>query len=91
VSRLSGNPFFEFGPRPIREARLRAYIVRQHRRGRPLSEVLADPYVARCGNERFCWSVVRDPRTIEALRRNDAHAIERASAALRRGEVRTDR
>jgi hypothetical protein len=65
-----GNPYMVFGPRPFREARLRAYIVREHRRGRPLSAILADPYVRRCGSERFCWSVVEDPRTIEGLEEN---------------------
>ena len=82
VSRRRPNPFFEFGPRPFREARLRAYIVRQHRLGRPLLEILGDPYVGRCGNEGFCWTVLRDPRTIEALRRNDSQAIARSSAEL---------
>jgi hypothetical protein len=82
VSRMRANPFFEFGPRPFREARLRAYIVRQHRLGRPLLEILGDPYVGRCGNEGFCWTVLRDPRTIEALRRNDSQAIARSSAEL---------
>ena len=58
------------GRRPFREARLRAYIARQHRAGRALSEILDDPYVRACGSDSFCWKVVTDPRTIEALERN---------------------
>ena len=64
------------GERPFREARLRAYIVGQHRGGRPLSAILGDAYVRRCGSENFCWRVLRDPRTIKALEHNIRQAIE---------------
>ena len=73
--RFGGNPFLPFGRRPFREARLRAYIVREHRHGRPLLEILRDPYVARCGSESLRWRVLQDPRTLEALRRNDGDAF----------------
>jgi hypothetical protein len=73
--RFRGNPFLPFGRRPYREARLRAYIVREHRHGRPLLEILRDAYVARCGSESLRWRVLQDPRTLEALRRNDADAF----------------
>lgn len=72
----------EFGRRPFREARLRAYIIREHRAGRALADILGDPYVVRCGNESFRWSVLQDPRTVEALRRNDVEAFRRLSAGL---------
>jgi hypothetical protein len=68
--RLSGNPYLFLGPRPFREERLRAYIVRQHRAGRPIGEIVRDPYVRRCGSETFCWRVIEDPRTIRALEQN---------------------
>jgi hypothetical protein len=64
---LRGNPFLFLGPRPFREARLRGYIIRQHRAGRPLSDILTDAYVRRCGNESFCWRVIQDPRTLHAF------------------------
>jgi len=64
------------GPRPIREARLRSYLVTQHRAGRPLSEVLEDPYVRRCGTKSFCWRVLVDSRTIEAFEQNIHTAFE---------------
>ena len=67
---LNGNPYLFLGRRPFREARLRSYLVAQHRSGRPLSQVLDDPYVQRCGSKSFCWSVLADRRTIEALERN---------------------
>jgi hypothetical protein len=82
MATLTGNPYFEFGPRPFREARLRSYIVRQHRAGRALSEILDDPYVARCGSASFCWSVLEHPRTLQALGDNDRERIVRLSREL---------
>ncbi len=78
------NPYFEFGPRPFREARLRAYIVREHRAGRSLREILGHPYVARCGGASLYWRVLEDPRTLKALRRNDAQAMKRLAEQLHR-------
>jgi hypothetical protein len=79
---LRGNPYIEFGRRPFREARLRAYVIREHRGGRALVDILDDPYVMRCGNESFRWGVLQDPRTVEALRLNDIEAFRRLSAEL---------
>ena len=73
----------EFGRRPFREARLRAYIIREHRAGRALADILGDPYVQRCGNESLGWDVLQDPRTVEALRLNDVEAFRRLAAELR--------
>ena len=70
VNRLLGNTYLFLGRRPFREARLRSYLVAQHRRGRALAEILRDPYVRRCGNTSFCWSVIEDPTTIAALEQN---------------------
>lgn len=82
VGALSGNPYFEFGPRPFRAARLRSYIVRQHRGGRSLVDILGDSYVARCGSTSFCWSVLEDPRTLQALGDNDRERIARLAGEL---------
>jgi len=79
---LAGNPYFLLGPRPFREARLRSYIVSRHRAGRPLSEILEDPYVRRFGSESLCWRVLQDPRTIEALERDVRETIERCSGGV---------
>jgi hypothetical protein len=76
---LSGNPYLFLGPRPFREARLRSYIVAQHRAGRPLSAIMADPYVRRCGSESLCWRVLVDRRTIAALERDVCASIERCA------------
>ncbi|HEX6762317.1 MAG TPA: hypothetical protein VF094_05915 [Gaiellaceae bacterium] len=71
-----GNPFLFLGPRPFRAARLRSYIVSQHRAGRRLADILEDGYVHRCGSNSFCWSVLLDVRTIEALEQHTREAIE---------------
>ena len=73
--RFGGNPYLFLGRRPFREARLRSYIVGQHRAGRPLAAILADPYVLRCGSESFCWRVLQDPETLEALEHNVRETI----------------
>lgn len=70
LQRFSGNPYLFLGRRPFREERLRAYLVTQHRAGRPLSEIVDDPYVRRCGSARFCWQVIQDATTIDALEHN---------------------
>jgi hypothetical protein len=67
-STLGGNPYLFLGRRPFREARLRAYIVREHAAGRPLGEILRDRYVSRCGGAGLCRIVLIDRRTIEALK-----------------------
>jgi hypothetical protein len=64
---FGGNPYLFLGRRPFREARLRAYLLREHAAGRPLSEILGDPYVRRCGSDGFCRRVLVDRRTIAAL------------------------
>jgi hypothetical protein len=74
--RYAGNPYWFLGRRPYREARLRSYLVSQHRRGRPLAEILDDAYVRRCGTEGFMWGVLQDPQTIEALEHDIREAIE---------------
>jgi len=70
-----------FLARPFREARLRAYIAREHRAGRPLAEILRDPYVTRCGSDSFCRQVLVDPRTIGALEQNTRSDFERLRQA----------
>jgi hypothetical protein len=72
---FGGNPYMFLGRRPFREERLRSYIVREHRAGRTVSEIMADPYVRRCGSESFSWKVLEDRRTIEALERNVREAL----------------
>jgi len=84
---LGGNPYFFLAPRPFREERLRSYLLREHRKGRPIADVLGDPYVVRCGSPSFCWSVLEDPRTLRALESDVLDAI-REQRPNRRGRLR---
>jgi hypothetical protein len=77
--RLARTPFFSFGRRPYREERLAAYIRREHRRGRHVTDILRDPYVARCGGPSVVAAVLRRRDLIEALERHVAEAIERST------------
>jgi hypothetical protein len=71
---LVRTPFFAFGRRPYREERLAAYVHREHRRGRHLDEILADPYVARF-RPSVVHSVLRQPRLLAQLQHDVANAI----------------
>jgi hypothetical protein len=79
LRRYRGNPYLFLGPRPFREARLRSYIVGQHRAGRPLAEIVDDPYVRRCGSQAFCWQVIQDAKTIAELERHVRETIENSA------------
>jgi hypothetical protein len=39
------NPFSFLFARSSGEDRIAAYVIREHERGRPLSEILDDPYI----------------------------------------------
>ena len=76
---LARSPYYFVGGRPVREARIAAYIRRQHRAARRVTEIFDDPYLQRCANETLCWRVLTKPETIAMLRRDLADAF----AALR--------
>lgn len=72
---LRGNPYWVFSRFRFRESHLRAYIVREHRAGRRLADILADPYVNRVGPPDLAARVLHHPLTIAALERNNLEAI----------------
>jgi hypothetical protein len=45
LSSVLRNPFSFLFARSSNEERVAAYIIREHERGRPLSEILDDPYI----------------------------------------------
>jgi hypothetical protein len=45
LSEFFRNPFSFLFARSSNEDRISSYIIREHERGRPLSEILEDPYV----------------------------------------------
>lgn len=61
------NPFSFLFTRSSQEDRLAAYVIREHERGRPLGEILDDPYVRnRCTREQAARLLDR-PEVIHAL------------------------
>jgi hypothetical protein len=72
---LARTPFFFLGPRPFLEAELAAYIRRQHRRGRRLSEIVDDPYVTNRGDQALRRAVLGSPSLIRALGEDVVGAI----------------
>jgi hypothetical protein len=79
---LARTPFFFLGRRRYREAELAAYLQREHGRGRPIAEILTDPYVDRCGGESVLREVLRRPGLIRALRQDVADSIRESGTEL---------
>ncbi len=61
------NPFSFLFARSAAEDRLAAYVIREHRRGRPLGEVLEDPYVRNRATERQRDRVLQRADVIHAV------------------------
>jgi hypothetical protein len=81
---LARTPFFFLGRRLYREAELAAYLRREHRRGRPVAEIVDDPYIGRCGGQSVLREVLRRPAVIRALRQDVADAIRQNAPEFRR-------
>jgi hypothetical protein len=70
VARLSNfwrNPFSFLFARSQHEERVAAYVIREHERGRSLTEILDDPYVRnRCSDQELARLLDR-PEVVHAL------------------------
>jgi len=70
VVRLSSflrNPFSFLFARSSNEERIAAYVIREHERGRPLAEILEDPYIRnRCTPQELARLLDR-PEVVHAL------------------------
>jgi hypothetical protein len=64
-----GSPFSFLFTRSSKEERLAAYIIREHERGRRLSEILEDPYLRNRASETEIARLLERPELIEALGR----------------------
>jgi hypothetical protein len=65
--RRTAGPAFVVEPCGRWHARLTAYIVREHQRGRPLSEILDDGFVVGHASPTAIAYLLEDPRLIERL------------------------
>ena len=61
------NPFSFLFARSGKEERVAAYIIREHERGRPLAEILEDPYIRnRCTDQELA-RLLDQPEIVHAL------------------------
>jgi hypothetical protein len=63
------NPFSFLFAGSSKEERLAAYIIREHDRGRRLSEILDDPYLRNRASENELARLLERPEVIQALGR----------------------
>ncbi len=86
VSDFLRNPFSFLFARPRRDDRVAAYVIREHGHGRPLADVMEDPYIRnRCSTEERNRLLDR-PEIIRAISEASlADAREALASATRPG------
>jgi hypothetical protein len=70
VVRLSSylrNPFSFLFARSGKEERLATYVIREHERGRPVAEILEDPYIRNRATPQEIARILDRPEVIHAL------------------------
>jgi hypothetical protein len=80
LSEFLRNPFSFLFARSSNEERVAAYIIREHERGRTLSEILEDPYVRNRTTPNERDRLLDRPELIRALG-DDVIAAVRGSGA----------
>jgi hypothetical protein len=68
------NPFSFLFARSGKEDRVTAYIIREHERGRPLAEILEDPYIRNRCSEQELGRLLDQPELVHALGETDVAA-----------------
>jgi hypothetical protein len=61
------NPFSFLSSRPSSEDRIAQYVIREHERGRPLSEILEDPYIKNRTTPQERARLLDRPEVVRAL------------------------
>ena len=61
------NPFSFLGTRSTAEERIAQYVIREHERGRPLAEILEDPYVKNRTSPQERARLLDRPEVVRAL------------------------
>ena len=67
VSEFLRNPFSFLFAGSSNEERVAAYVIREHERGRPLTEILDDPYVRNRTTPRERERLLDRPELIRAI------------------------
>jgi hypothetical protein len=78
IGRFLGGLFSFLGAKSTREERVAAYVIREHDRGRSLTDILADPYVRnRCSPQEVARLLDR-PDVLKAIGDDMAEAAKAA-------------
>jgi hypothetical protein len=67
LSQIFRNPFAALFSRSDQIDRLAAYVIRAHGRGRPLAEILEDPYIRNRSTPEQRQRILDNPDVIRAL------------------------
>jgi hypothetical protein len=78
------NPFSFLGARSSSSERVAAYVLREHDRGRPLNEILEDPYIRNRCSEAEQARLLDRPEIIRALGEDVVESARRQLASYRR-------
>ncbi len=73
---LLRSPFSFLFAGSSKEERIAAYIIREHERGRRLSEIVEDPYIRNRATERELARMLERPEVVEALGRGAVSEAE---------------
>jgi hypothetical protein len=79
LSQIFRNPFAALFSRSDQLDRLATYVIREHARGRPLAEILEDPYIRNRSTPEQRARILDNPDLIRALGES---AIEEAKDTL---------
>jgi len=63
------NPFSFLFTGSSKEERLAAYLIREHERGRPLQEILEDPYIRNRATASEVPRILERPEVVQAIGR----------------------
>jgi hypothetical protein len=78
LSRFFRNPFSFLGATSAHEDRVAAYVIREHDRGRSLSDILDDPYVRNRLSPSERARLLERPDVLKAIGDDIAEATKQA-------------
>jgi hypothetical protein len=67
LSQIFRNPFAALFSRSDQLDRLATYVIREHARGRPVAEILEDPYIRNRSTPEQRARILDNPEVIRAL------------------------
>lgn len=78
------NPFGSLFATSRREAHLERYVLREYRQGRPLAEILEDPYMRAWSTPEERASLLDRPNVVAAI---GEHAVSDLRATIAAGQA----